>query len=56
MKYRRCAPLHEVSAHQANDRPLRVLGAQNVQLLLVPQMQGVIFTNNAGDRKNPLLG
>ena len=55
MEYRRCAALYKIAAHKTNDRPIRILSANNIQLFFVSLMKRVIFTNDARDRKNPLL-
>ena len=55
VKNSRHTPLNEVTAHQADDQSiLPKPGANMVKLLLMPQVKGVIFTDNADDfQKNP---
>ena len=48
MENSRGAPLHKIAAHEANDGGvLPKMTANDIDLLLVPQMKGVVFANNA---------
>ena len=52
LKDRRVPPLDKVSAHQAYDGSLRIPCPDQIQLPFMPQMQGIVFTDNTGDIQN----
>ena len=45
----RLAPLDEVAAHQTYDAALGIRSTDSVQLFFVPQVEGVVFADNAGN-------
>ena len=50
---RGCAPLHEISAHQAYDAAVFSAGAANmIDLLFMTQVKGIVFADNTGYLQN----